>query len=123
MAFSILKTGAIAATVLILSATSAFAAVYGTINYDTKVKKTYASSSQTVWIVEEDDYVKVLNYTSKNGGWYRIDPPGSNNAGWIKRKAIDLDVDEDEYDDDGDNINLTICGPGLFGGAFCLNTN
>ena len=67
MSLSILKTGAIAATVLILSATSSFAAVYGTINYDTKVKKSYSSSSQTVWLVEEDDYVKVLNYTSKTG--------------------------------------------------------
>ena len=120
MTLSILKTGAIAATALILSATGAFAATYGTINYDTKVKKTYSSSSQTVWIVEEDDYVKVLNYTSKNGGWYRIDPPGPNNAGWIKRKAIDIDSDDF---DDGDDINLTICGPGLFGSNFCINTN
>lgn len=122
MALSILKTGAIAAVAILMTATSSMAAVYGTINYDTKVKKTYSSSSQTVWIVEEGDYVKVLNYTKKNGGWFRIDPPGGNNAGWIKDEAIDLDVDEDDFDD-GDDINLTICGPGLFGSAFCINTN
>lgn len=122
MALSLLKAGAIAATALILSVTSSYAAVYGTILYDTKVKKSAKSSSATVWIVEEDDYVKVLNYTSNNGGWYRIDPPGANNAGWIKDEAIDLDVDD--FDDDDDDIDLTICGPTLFfGGNFCVNTN
>lgn len=118
MALSILKTGAIAATALIMSVTGSMAAVYGTINYDTKVKKTYSSSSQTVWIVEEGDYVKVLNYTKKNGGWFRIDPPGANNAGWIKDEAIDIDSDDF---DDGEDFNITICGPGLFGTNFCFN--
>ena len=120
MALSILKTGAIAATALILSATGAFAATYGYVNYDTKVKKSWTSNSSTVWYLDEGDYVKVINYTSKNGGWFRVDPPGSNNAGWVKKSAIDLEGDD--YDD-GDDINLTICGPGLFGSNFCLQTN
>lgn len=120
MSMSILKVGAIAATALVLSVTSSMAAVYGTINYDTKVKKTWSSSSKTVWLVEEDDYVKVLNYTSKNGGWFRIDPPGANNAGWIKKNAIS--IDDEEFDDGGSDLNLTICGPTLFfGGNFCVS--
>ena len=49
MAFSLLKTGAIAATVLALSVSGAFAATYGHVNYDTKVKKTWSSNSSTVW--------------------------------------------------------------------------
>jgi hypothetical protein len=119
MALSILKAGAIAATALILSATSSMAAVYGTIEYDVKVKKTWSSNSQTVWWLDEGDYVKVINYTSKNGGWYRVDPPGANNAGWIKDSAIDLDVND--FDDD-DDVDLTICGPTLFfGGNFCIS--
>jgi hypothetical protein len=120
MALSILKTGAIAATALILSVTSSMAAVYGTVNYDTKVKKYWSSNSATVYYLDEGDYVKVINYTSKNGGWYRVDPPGANNAGWIRDSAIDLDVDD--FDDDGDP-SITICGPGLFGSNFCFQTN
>ena len=120
MALSLLKAGAIAATALIISASGAFAAAYGYVNYDTKVKSQWYSGSFTVGWVEEGDYVKVLNYTKKNGGWFRIDPPGPNNAGWVKKSAIDLDYDD--YDD-GDDINLTICGPGLFGSNFCLQTN
>ncbi len=120
MALSLLKIGAIAVTVLALSVSGAFAATYGHINYDTKVKKSWSSSSPTVWYVDEGDYVKIINYTSSNGGWYRIDPPGNNNAGWVKDSAIDLDYDD--YDD-GDDINLTICGPGLFGSNFCINTH
>jgi hypothetical protein len=120
MALSLVKTGAIAATAILMSVSGAFAAAYGTIEYDTKVKKSWSSSSKTVGWVEEGDYVKVLNYTKKNGGWFRIDPPGPNNAGWVRAKFVDLDYDD--YDD-GDDINLTICGPGLFGSNFCLQTN
>ncbi|HYD07537.1 MAG TPA: hypothetical protein VEC60_17500 [Reyranella sp.] len=121
MALSILKTGAIAATALILSVSGAFAATYGYVNYDTKVKKSWWSGSATVSYVDEGDYVKVLNYTKKNGGWFRIDPPGPNNAGWVKKSAIDLEYYGDDYDD-GD-IDLTICGPGLFGSNFCFHAD
>jgi hypothetical protein len=121
MALSLLKTGAIAATVLALSVSGAFAATYGHVNYDTSVKKSWSSNSSTVWYLDEGDYVKVINYTSKNGGWYRVDPQGPNNAGWVKDSAIDLDMDD--FDDD-DDLELTICGPTLFfGGNFCVNTN
>ena len=120
MALSLLKTGAIAATALLLSVSGAFAATYGHVNYDTFVKSSWYSASASVSWVDEGDYVKVINYTSKNGGWFRIDPPGANNAGWVKKSAIDLDYDD--YDD-GDDINLTICGPGLFGSNFCFQTH
>jgi hypothetical protein len=120
MALSLLKAGAIAATALIISASGAFAATYGHINYDTKVKSQWWSGSSTVWYLDEGDHVKVINYTSNNGGWFKVDPPGSNNAGWVKKSAVDLDYDD--YDD-GDDINLTICGPGLFGGTFCIDTH
>jgi hypothetical protein len=121
MALSLLKTGAIAATALMLSVTGAFAATYGHVNYDTKVKSQPWSGSATVWFMDEGDYVKVINYTPKNGGWFKIDPKGPNNAGWVKDSAIDLD----QYDDDyyGDDFGLTICGPGLFGSNFCINAN
>lgn len=122
MALSILKTGAIAATALMMMAGSAMAAnVYGYIDHDnTKVKSSWYSGSSTVWVLDEGDYVKVTKYTSKNGGWYRVDPPGPNNAGWVKDSQIDLDVDDDDFDDEGGE--LTVCGLGLFGSQFCFNT-
>lgn len=120
MALSILKTGAIAATALILSVSGAFAATYGHVNYDSWVKKSWYSASASVGWVDAGDYVKVINYTNKNGGWFRIDPPGPNNAGWVKKTAIDLDYDD--YDNDPD-IDLTFCGPGFFGGTFCVHAD
>jgi hypothetical protein len=120
MALSLLKTGAIAATALLMSVSGAFAATYGYVNYDTKVKSSWWSGSATVSYVDEGDHVKIVKYTKKNGGWFRIDPPGPYNAGWVKKSAIDL-----EYDgyDDGDDFDLTICGPGLFGSSFCINAD
>lgn len=117
MALSLLKTGAIAVTVLALSVSGAFAATYGSINYDTKVKKFAYSASMTVDWVEEGDYVKIIDYTKKNGGWFRIDPPGPNNAGWVKKSAVDLDVYDDDYDGPG---NVQFCFYGYLG-QVCVN--
>jgi hypothetical protein len=118
MALSLVKTGAIAATALILSVSGAFAATYGSVNYDTKVKKSWFSGSATVTWVEEGDYVEIIDYTKKNGGWFRIDPPGPSNAGWVKKSAIDLDVYDDDYDD---NPGVEFCFTGPLGGYVCLN--
>jgi hypothetical protein len=120
MALSLVKTGAIAATALLLSVTGAFAATYGHVNYDTSVKKVWASNSPTVFWLDAGDYVKVIDYTSKNGGWYRVDPPGANNAGWVKKSALDLYNDDDYYDAPN---GLTVCGPGIFGGKWCAHVN
>jgi hypothetical protein len=116
MALSLLKTGAIAVTVLALSVSGAFAATYGSVNYDTKVKKHAYSASATVYWVEEGDYVKVIDYTKKNGGWFRIDPPGPNNAGWVKKSAIDLDYND--YDSGDPNVSFCFYG---FYGQVCVN--
>jgi len=117
MSLSLLKTGAIAATVLVMSVSGAFAATYGSINYDTKVKKSWFSGSPTVTWVEEGDYVKIVDYTKKNGGWFRIDPPGPNNAGWVKKSAVDLE----DYDVDPGNPGVNFCFYGPLGGYICLN--
>ncbi len=96
MALSLLKTGAIAATVLAMSVSGAFAATYGTIDHDTKVKKYWSSSSKTVGWAEEGDYVQILDYTKKNGGWFKINPPGPNNTGWVRKNAVDLDFEDSD---------------------------
>lgn len=116
MALSLLKTGAIAATALVLSVSGAFAATYGHVNYDTKVKKSPWSAATTVSYVDEGDYVKIIDYTKNNGGWFRIDPPGPNNAGWVKKSAIDL-YSDDDYDDEP-SVNFCFYGPL---GYVCVN--
>ena len=115
MALSLLKTGALAATVLVMSVSGAFAASYGTINYDTKVKKTWSSNSSTVEWVEEGDEVVVLDYTKKNGGWFKINPPGPNNTGWVKKSAVDLD-----YIDEPTKPGVQFCFNGPLG-YLCIN--
>ena len=97
MALSLLKTGAIAATAILMSVTGSMAATYAYVDYDAKVKKSWSSSSPTVDWVEEGDKVQVLQYTKKNGGWFKINPPGPNNTGWVKKNVLDLDYDYD-YD-------------------------
>ena len=109
MALSLLKTGAIAVTALLVSASGAFAAS-AYVDYDSKVKLKATSQSQTVGYVEEGDYVKVLEYTKKNGGWFKINPPGPNNTGWVKKNVLDLD-----YDDYDDKPGVEFCFTGPLG--------
>ncbi|HZY67340.1 MAG TPA: hypothetical protein VFE52_02065 [Devosia sp.] len=119
MALTLIKTGAIAATALILSASGALAATYGSINYDTKVREYWTTKSDTVSYVDEGDYVKIIDFTKKNGGWFRIDPPGPNNAGWVKKSAVDLDIYEDEDDyNNGPGVEFCFTGPL---GHICVN--
>ena len=80
------------------------------------VKSQWYSGSFTVGWVEEGDYVKVLNYTKKNGGWFRIDPPGPNNAGWVKKSAIDLDYND--YDNGDPDVSFCFYG---YLGQVCVN--
>jgi hypothetical protein len=116
MALSLLKTGAIAATAILMTASGAFAAS-AYVDYDAKVKKSWTSSSPTVGWVEEGDYVKVLAYTKKNGGWFKINPPGPNNTGWVKKNVLDLEYDDD-YDDPKPGVQFCFTGPL---GYICVN--
>lgn len=109
MALSLIKTGALAAALVAFSVSGAFAASWGTINYDTKVKKTWSSSSKTVGFAEEGDDVKIIDYTKKNGGWFKIDPPGPNNTGWVKKGAVSLEMDDEDSDDP--NVKFCFYGP------------
>jgi len=109
MALSLLKTGAIAATALLMMSSGAFAAS-AYVDHDAKVKKSWSSNSPTVGWVDEGDYVKVLDYTKKNGGWFKINPPGPNNTGWVKKNVLDLD-----YDDEDPKPGVEFCFTGPLG--------
>ncbi|MGV3490780.1 MAG: SH3 domain-containing protein [Devosia sp.] len=116
MALSLLKTGALAATVLVMTVSGAFAASYGYINYDTKVKKSWSSGSPTIDWVDEGDKVQIVDYTKKNGGWFKINPPGPNNTGWVKKSAVDVWYDDDYDDEPG--VQFCFSGPL---GYLCVN--
>ena len=109
MALSLLKTGAIAVTAILMSASASMAAS-AYVDHDALVKKSWSSQSKTVGYVEEGDYVKVLDYTKKNGGWFKINPPGPNNTGWVKKNVLDLD-----YDDFDDEPGVKFCFTGPLG--------
>jgi uncharacterized protein YgiM (DUF1202 family) len=107
MALSLIKTGVIAATAILMSASASMAAS-AYVDKDALVKKSWSSQSKTVGYVEEGDYVKVLDYTKKNGGWFKINPPGPNNTGWVKKNVLDLDYDD--YDPDP-GVEFCFTGP------------
>jgi hypothetical protein len=115
MSLSLLKTGAIAATAVIMSISGAFAATYGTINYDTKVKAQAKSASQTVNWAEEGDDVLILDYTKKNGGWFKIKVPGPD--GWVKKSAVEVFTDGPDMDDEP-GVQFCFTGPL---GYICVN--
>ena len=106
MALSFIKTGAVAVAVLALSVSGAFAANYGTLNFDTKVKKSWSSASATVNWAEAGDTVKILDYTGKNGGWFKVKVDGPD--GWVKKSAIDIDMGGD---DDDAKVKFCFYGP------------
>jgi hypothetical protein len=115
MAFSIVKAGAIAATLVTLSVSGAFAATWGVIDHDAKVKKSWSSSSMTVNLVEEGDEVMIIDSTKKNGGWYKIKIPGTD--GWVKKSVVDI------YEPDpgpGDEPGVKFCFTGPLG-YVCVN--
>ena len=115
MALFLVKTGAIAAIALTMSVTGAFAATWGVVNYDTKVKKSWSSASTTLTYVDEGDEVQILDYTKKNGGWFKIKVPGPD--GWVKKSAID--VYSDGPSDEEPSVNFCFTGPL---GHVCVNS-
>ena len=87
MSLSLVKTGAIAAVlVLSLAGAAAAAPLHGEISYDTKVKAFHSNGSPTVnWAYEGDD-VWIIGQSS---GWYKVKVDGPD--GWVKKSAVDVD--------------------------------
>jgi hypothetical protein len=115
MSLTLLKTGAIAATALMISAGGAFAAplLHGVIDYDTKVKANHSNGSVTLQWADEGQNVTVLN---SFGNWYYVKLPGPD--GWVKKSAVDVDYPDYDNQDDGPNVNFCFNGPY---GYFCVN--
>lgn len=82
---------AIAAAVLVMSVSGAFAATYGSINSDSKVREVVVLGSPASDLGRGRRLRRSSTTPTRTASWFRIDPPGPNNAGWVKKSAVDLD--------------------------------
>jgi SH3-like domain-containing protein len=115
MSLSLVKTGVIAASVLMMSATMAMAAPHGTINYDTKIKWNHSSSSPTVgWAYDGDDVIILGGY----GSWYKIKDIDEGDKGWVKKSAVDVYGGGGGGGGGGSPVNACFWGPY---GYICVN--
>lgn len=88
MSLTLIKTGAVAAALLVASASGAFAfaPLTGEFAYDTQVKLDHSYASPTVnWADAGDD----LTVIGKFGNWYKVKLAGPD--GWVKKSSVDLD--------------------------------
>ena len=99
-----LKTVAIAAAVVIATASASFAAQYAWVDQDANVKFKPKHNSQTVNWVGEGQKVKII---AQNGNWLKIQIPGKD--GWVKAGVLDF---APAWDDDYDDYGYGYGGPG-----------
>jgi hypothetical protein len=104
-----LKTAFLAAAVVLGTTAGAFAATYGWIDEDTKVKEAPAKWSDTLAWAHEGEKVKILDHEN---GYYLVQRKGKD--GWVR----DNDVDFHDYDDHHANVEFCIGGGGFGGGGF-----
>lgn len=112
------KTVAIAAVVVVATASASFAAS-AWVDHDAKVKSHPKNNSQTVNWVEEGQKVTILAHA---GNWVKVKIPGKD--GWIKENALDYNyapfpVYDDYY---GPDYGSSVC-LGDKNAKFCINAN
>ena len=113
MSFSLIKTAAVAATLVAISASGAFASTYAYVDHDAVVRSGHGSGNLIINTVDEGDYVKILAHW---GNWYKIKIDGPD--GWVKSSVLDFDY----YDDGPDypnNVQACFWGPL---GYVCVNS-
>jgi len=111
-----LKTVAIAAAVVVATASASFAAS-AWVDHDAKVKSHPQNKSQTVNWVEEGQKVQILAYS---GNWVKVKIPGKD--GWVKESALDYSypVYDDYGPDYGYGGGTSVCLGGPYG-SLCVS--
>lgn len=84
MTLSLVKTGAIAAALLIATASSSFAASWAMVTQNSNVKANHYNVAANVNHVDAGDIVQVIGHW---GNWSKIAIPGPN--GWIRSYKLD----------------------------------
>jgi uncharacterized protein YgiM (DUF1202 family) len=104
-----LKLAATSLVVLLGTTAGAFAATYGWIDEDTKVKEHHSKWSDTLAWAQEGEKVKVLDHEN---GYYYVQRKGKD--GWVDDDDVDFHYDDDHHAD----VEFCIGGGGFGGGGF-----
>ena len=109
---SMIKTAALALTVLAATAGAASAAQYAWADQDAKVRLFHQNGAPTVNFIEEGQKVKIVD---SFGSWYKIQIPGKD--GWVKSSTLDFaPFPANDFDD------ASFC-VGDVNAQFCINAN
>jgi len=106
-----LKTVAVAAALVLATASASMAATYAWVDNNASVKANHSNGSGTVNWVHAGQKVKVVNSW---GNWYKVQIPG--NDGWVKANVLD-------FSPPGYGPFPGYGYGGGTGGSFCVNGN
>lgn len=112
MSLSLVKTGAIAAALVLATTASSMAAQWAYVDHDAWVRANHYNVAPIVNSVEEGDYVKV---TAHWGNWYKVQIPGQD--GWVKSGVLDFSPGPGPFPGPG-NVQACFWGPL---GYVCVN--
>jgi uncharacterized protein YgiM (DUF1202 family) len=118
MSLSLVKTAAVAATLLVASASGAFASTYAIVDHDANVRSGHGLGSPVINSVDEGDYVKILDHW---GNWYKVKTDFGPN-GWVYYTALEFDYSPyPTYPAYPTNPNVQACFWGPLG-YVCVNS-
>ena len=103
------QTAALAAIMLVATASASIAATWAWAAQDANVRKNHSQQSSVVNYIEEGQEVRVIGQWNN---WYKLQLPGPD--GWVRTNAIDFDYGD--YDD-----GYAPGKPG-FGTQFCVDS-
>jgi outer membrane protein assembly factor BamB len=116
MSLSLLKTGAIAAALIVALATGANAkqVLHGEMDDDSPLYSQHSQWSNEIGYADEGDEVVVYGYYKGKGGWFLIKDLDTGDHGWVRKHDVDLDWKGPKGPGPG------FCFGGPYG-SFCVN--
>jgi len=85
MSLSVLKTGAIAAVIVLATASASLAATWGVVTQNSAVRANHSNAAAIVNSVSFGQPVQIVNSW---GNWYKIKVPGPD--GWVRKNRVSL---------------------------------
>ncbi len=85
MSLNVIKTGAIAAAILLATTAASFASTWATVDHSADVHLFHSNGSPVVNTVYHHEHVKVIDVS---GNWVKIQIPGQD--GWVKSYVLDF---------------------------------
>ena len=118
MSLSFVKTGVIAAALVMTMASGAFAKqfLHGEMNDDSTIYSNHSQYSNEVGDADEGDDVLILSFYKSKGGWFYIKDLDSGDQGWVRKNDVDVKWNKGPKGNGGPNF----CFGGPYG-SFCVN--